>query len=61
MLTSTFCDKCGYLMKDNIIYREDIKEGIKHSCSKCGYNYESGLRYNMLTKQYIKYIRFHPN
>ncbi len=51
MLTSTYCDKCGYLMKDNAIYREYFKECTQHNCSKCGNCYESGFRYNSLTKQ----------
>ena len=60
MLASTICDKCGHLMKDDTILRGEIKECTQHYCSNCGYNYESGLRYNILTKQYIKYLRFNP-
>jgi len=60
MFTNTYCDKCGYLMKDDAIYRENAKECTQHSCSKCGNCYESGFRYNSLTKQYIKYLRFNP-
>ena len=60
MLTSTYCDKCGDLMKDDAIYREYIKECTQHHCSKCGNCYESGFRYNSLIKQYIKYVRFNP-
>ena len=60
MLTSTYCDKCGYPMKDNAIYREYFKECTQHNCSKCGNCFESGFRYNSLTKQYIKYVRFNP-
>ena len=60
MLTNTYCDKCGYLMKENSISREAFKEYTQHHCSKCGNRYESGFRYNSLTKQYIKYLRFNP-
>ena len=60
MLKSTNCDKCGHFMKDKAIYKEDVKMCTHHYCSKCGFNYESGFRHNILTKQYIKYIRFNP-
>ncbi len=58
MFPSTYCDNCGYLMKDDAIYRVDFKDCTQHYCTKCGNCYESGFRYNTLTKQYIKYVRF---
>ncbi|MFX1364209.1 MAG: hypothetical protein ACFFCE_04065 [Promethearchaeota archaeon] len=58
MLKSIYCDKCGHLMKDDVLFKEDNKECIQYYCSKCGFKYESGFRYNSLIKQYIRYIRF---
>lgn len=52
------CEKCGDLMNDNIIHRENCLECTQHHCSKCGYKYETGFRYNSLIKQHIKYVRF---
>ena len=60
MLTRIYCDNCGHTMKGDTIYKKDYKECTQHYCSKCGFNYEMGFRYNILTKQYIKYIRFNP-
>jgi len=60
MLANTFCDKCGDHMMDNVINRQYCLESIQHHCSRCGYHYESGFRYNTLTKQYIRYVRFNP-
>ena len=60
MLTSTKCDKCGDLMNDSTINREDSLECTKYRCFKCGYSYESGFRYNKLIKQKVKYVRFSP-
>ncbi len=58
MISSTKCDKCGDLMRDNIINRENCINCTQYQCSKCGYKYEIGFRYNNLTKQHIKYVRF---
>ena len=60
MVTNTKCDKCGDLMTNNIIQREDCVNSAQFHCSACGYYYESGLRYNRLIKQHVKYMRFYP-
>jgi uncharacterized Zn finger protein len=58
MVVSTKCDKCGDLMMDNVINRQYCLESTQHHCDKCGYFYESGFRYNILIKQFVKYVRF---
>ena len=58
MLVNTKCDKCGDLMNQDIIEREDCLECTQYRCSKCGYCYESGFRYNRLIKQTVKYVKF---
>ncbi|MFX1308150.1 MAG: hypothetical protein ACFE8C_00475 [Promethearchaeota archaeon] len=47
-------------MTENSINRDYCLESTQHNCSKCGNCYESGYRYNTLTKQYIRYMRFNP-
>ena len=58
MTINISCIKCGGSMSSNNILRSDGNKLTQHYCNSCGYHYESGFRYNSLTKQYIKYIRF---
>ncbi|MFX0002084.1 MAG: hypothetical protein ACFE9C_13625 [Candidatus Hodarchaeota archaeon] len=58
MLSSTICDKCGYLMNYNVKHQESCLDCTQFYCSKCGYRYEVGFRYNSLIEKHVKYIRF---
>lgn len=60
MAITISCIKCGSSMSSKDTLRSDGGKSTQHQCDRCGYNYESGFRYNLLTKQYIKYIRFNP-
>lgn len=60
MLSNIKCDICGDFLNANFINREGCSECTQHYCSKCGYQYETGFRYNLLIKQFIRYVRFNP-
>ncbi|MFW9826654.1 MAG: hypothetical protein ACFFEY_03430 [Candidatus Thorarchaeota archaeon] len=60
MSANTKCDKCGCQMTNIPIKKLNKTNCIHHLCSKCGHSYETGLRYNRITDQNIKYIRYNP-
>ncbi len=58
MVSNIFCTKCGSAMLNNDILRSDGGKLTQYQCSQCGNCFESGFRYNRLTKQFVKYVRF---
>ncbi|MFX1317316.1 MAG: hypothetical protein ACFE9T_15745 [Promethearchaeota archaeon] len=60
MTTNNACEKCNSVMSDTYLTHLDGTTYILHCCFECGYHYESGFRYNKLTKQFVKYVRFYP-